>query len=43
MSVVDPAPVPFLTTLGPSVGHVMGQNARDAGVDLRLGTRSRVW
>ena len=38
VSVVDPAPVPFLTTLGPAVGHLMGQNARDAGVDLRLGT-----
>ena len=38
VSVVDPAPVPFLTTLGPAVGHLMGQNARAAGVDLRLGT-----
>ena len=38
VSVVDPAPVPFLTTLGPAVGHLMGQNARDAGVDLRLAT-----
>ncbi len=38
VSVVDPAPVPFLTTLGPAVGRLMGQNARDAGVDLRLAT-----
>jgi 3-phenylpropionate/trans-cinnamate dioxygenase ferredoxin reductase subunit len=38
VSVVEPAPVPFLTTLGPAVGHLMGQNARDAGVDLRLAT-----
>jgi 3-phenylpropionate/trans-cinnamate dioxygenase ferredoxin reductase component len=36
--VVDPAPVPFLSTLGPAVGHLMAQNATDAGVDLRLTT-----
>jgi 3-phenylpropionate/trans-cinnamate dioxygenase ferredoxin reductase component len=36
VTVVDPAPVPFLRTLGPAVGHVMGQIARDAGVDLQL-------
>ena len=28
-----PRPVPFLTNLGPAIGHLMGQNARDAGVD----------
>ena len=38
VTVVDPAPVPFLTTLGPAVGQLMGQTARDAGVDLRLAT-----
>ena len=38
VTVVDPAPVPFLTTLGPAVGQLMGQNARDAVVDLRLAT-----
>ncbi len=36
--VVEPAPVAFEHTLGPAVGAQMGAFARDAGVDLRLGT-----
>jgi 3-phenylpropionate/trans-cinnamate dioxygenase ferredoxin reductase component len=36
--VVEPARVPFERTLGPAVGVQMGAFARDAGVDLRLGT-----
>jgi 3-phenylpropionate/trans-cinnamate dioxygenase ferredoxin reductase subunit len=36
--VVEPAPVAFERTLGPAVGTHMGAFARDAGVDLRLGT-----
>ena len=38
VTVVDPAPVPFQKTLGPALGLRMGRIARDAGVDLRLGT-----
>jgi 3-phenylpropionate/trans-cinnamate dioxygenase ferredoxin reductase component len=36
VTVIDPAPVPFQRTLGAAVGRVMGQIARDAGVELRL-------
>jgi 3-phenylpropionate/trans-cinnamate dioxygenase ferredoxin reductase component len=36
VTVIDPAPVPFLRTLGPAVGRVMGHIARQAGIDLRL-------
>lgn len=38
VTVIDPAPVPFLRTLGPEVGRQMGQIASEAGVDLRLAT-----
>ena len=36
--VVESAPVAFERALGPAVGAQMGAFARDAGVDLRLGT-----
>jgi 3-phenylpropionate/trans-cinnamate dioxygenase ferredoxin reductase subunit len=37
VTVIEPATVPFERTLGPTVGSLLAERARGAGVDLRLG------
>jgi 3-phenylpropionate/trans-cinnamate dioxygenase ferredoxin reductase component len=37
VTVIEPATVPFVRTLGPAVGSLLAERARRSGVDLRLG------
>lgn len=37
VTIVEALPVPFATTLGPTVGHRLADRYRSMGVDLRLG------